>query len=222
MTNKQRHLTSVAGYAVAAFTLLALPLALVEPPRAQDKKDETGPSAKQLLSVPVTSQRIGGAEAQAPLKPPTNLEDPEAIQRGMDYFNQMNCVGCHAPNGGGGMGPSLSNSIFVYGGDPANIYLSIAQGRPKGMPAWGDLLPASAIWDLVAYVRSISKDAPAWGETVSPTGFKIEQVPADEISTPDPWAHTRPFSFGRPPQTAGTTKEDEPAETKSPSPEGQK
>jgi cytochrome c oxidase cbb3-type subunit 3 len=56
------------------------------------------------------------------------------------------------------MGPSLSNSAFIYGGEPENIYLSIFQGRPRGMPAWGGMLPDSVIWDLVTYVQNMSNE----------------------------------------------------------------
>jgi cytochrome c oxidase cbb3-type subunit 3 len=127
-------------------------------------------------------------------------DDPDAPQRGMDYFNQMNCVGCHAPNGAGGMGPSLSNAKFIYGSEPANIFLSILQGRPNGMPAWGGMLPDQVIWDMVAYIQSISKEPEApWGKTISADGFTIEQVPAEFQTTATPWQYTTPFSYGQAP-----------------------
>ena len=44
------------------------------------------------------------------IKNPEN--DAQAVERGMKYFTAFNCVGCHAANGGGGMGPALSNSNF--------------------------------------------------------------------------------------------------------------
>jgi cytochrome c2 len=126
----------------------------------------------------------------------------------MQAFVSMNCVGCHAPNGGGGMGPALSERQFIYGREPANIYLSIEQGRPKGMPAWGELLPANTIWDLVAYITSISS-APdtGWGETISrsPPSPAIQQVPAELITTATPWRDTEPFGDGRKPTSIGTT-----------------
>ena len=73
-------------------------------------------------------------------------------------------------NGGGGMGPALSEGQFIYGSSPANLFLSIYQGRPNGMPAWGELLPESTIWELVAYVESIAHPpSPTFGETISRT-----------------------------------------------------
>ncbi|UZX11214.1 c-type cytochrome [Methylocystis sp. MJC1] len=124
----------------------------------------------------------------------------EAIQRGMNYFATFNCVGCHAPNGGGGMGPALSNSFFIYGGADANIYMSIYQGRPNGMPSWGAMLPENIIWDLVAYVQSISKEpAKSWGKTASHDAWRIEQTPAEFSQTSTPWSQTENFSAGQKP-----------------------
>jgi len=190
----QRFFSSLLNVTTALLAL-GLPFA-VSSSFAQE--EGATPSASQLLDTPVTNLRIGDTSNDE--RPPIpDLRNAEAIQRGMDLYNQMNCVGCHAPNGGGGMGPALSNSEFIYGSDPINIFLSIAQGRPRGMPAWNQMLAEESIWDMVAYILSISnEERQAWGNTVSRDTFKIEQVPAQMISTPEPWAHTRPFSFGKP------------------------
>jgi cytochrome c oxidase cbb3-type subunit 3 len=149
--------------------------------------------------VPVVTLYPGDVPIRPEVKSPV-ADDPAAAQRGMEFFNQMNCVGCHAPNGAGGMGPSLSDSKFIYGSEPANIYLSILQGRPKGMPAWGGMLPDQVIWDLVAYIQSISKEpAGGWGKTTSADGFTTEQVPAEFMTTANPWQYTTPFSYGQAP-----------------------
>ncbi len=100
------------------------------------------------------------------------------------------------------MGPSLSDSVFVHGSDPANIYLTIAQGRSAGMPAWGGMLPDTVIWDLVAYVLSISKEPrPSWGTTMSQATLTTEQVPTEYATTPDPWSRTETFSAGKKPNS---------------------
>ena len=77
------------------------------------------------------------------------------VNEGKALFNQMNCVGCHA-NGGGGMGPALMDDEWIYGNDPQQIFSSIAQGRPNGMPAWSGVLSNDQIWRLVGYVQSMS------------------------------------------------------------------
>ena len=74
---------------------------------------------------------------------------------GQALFAQMNCTGCHA-NGGGSMGPALMDDEWIYGSLPAQIFASIAEGRPNGMPSWKYRLTNQQIWQLVAYVRSLS------------------------------------------------------------------
>lgn len=61
--------------------------------------------------------------------------------------------------GGGGIGPPLSDKTWIYGGEPGQIYLTILQGRPNGMPAFGRSLTPESIWQLVAYVRTLSRSA---------------------------------------------------------------
>jgi cytochrome c oxidase cbb3-type subunit 3 len=161
-----------------------------------------GSSAEKLLGTPVTHIFPGAVPVAPEVKSPVG-DDAKAIQRGMEYFTSMNCVGCHAANGGGGMGPALSNNIFIYGDSPANIYLTIYQGRPRGMPAWGAMLPDNVIWDLVAYIQNISQDmTKSWGTTVSASAPQIEQVPAEYFNSANPWSQTQPFSYGQKPNTA--------------------
>jgi cytochrome c oxidase cbb3-type subunit 3 len=45
---------------------------------------------------------------------------------------------------------------WVYGSDPANIFSAIVEGRPNGMPSFRGKIPDNEVWELVAYVRSLS------------------------------------------------------------------
>lgn len=83
-----------------------------------------------------------------------------AIAEGRKLFLAFNCVGCHA-NGGGGMGPPLMDDRWIYGSDPENIYATIVQGRPRGMPAFGGRIDPADVWKLAAYVRSMAELTPA-------------------------------------------------------------
>jgi cytochrome c oxidase cbb3-type subunit 3 len=157
--------------------------------------------AKQLLSVPVTGIYPGGMKLGDPVKNPFE-GDPGAIDRGMKHFSAFNCDGCHAANGAGGMGPALSNNKWLHRSTPANIFLSIYQGRSNGMPAWGDVLPANVIWELVSYLQSISQDPDThFGKTISsnPQSPDYEQVPVQELHSPQPWQHLQPFHNGQKP-----------------------
>jgi Cytochrome c, mono- and diheme variants len=156
--------------------------------------------ADMLLKQPVTNVFPGAIAFMPNIKNPL-ANDPDAVERGRIAFDRFNCSGCHAANAGGGMGPSLSNSKWIYRSDPANIFLTIYQGRPNGMPAWGTMLPDRVIWELVSYIKSISEPPTSFGMTYSknPQNPEREQVPAGQITTATPWRFTEPFRNGQKP-----------------------
>lgn len=117
------------------------------------------PESKQLLGVNVGQTKVPYTAPSANLQNPYE-GDPKAVGQGRTLYSAMNCIGCHAPEGGGGMGPPLSDDIWIYGSEPAQVYLSIVQGRPNGMPSFSKALPPEAIWQLVSYVRSLASDNP--------------------------------------------------------------
>jgi cbb3-type cytochrome c oxidase subunit III len=80
-----------------------------------------------------------------------------AVATGAKLFVAYNCIDCHGADGSGAMGPSLADGRWHFGGTAAEVYESIYQGRPDGMPAWGSLLSSDQIWTLVTYVRSLEK-----------------------------------------------------------------
>lgn len=121
------------------------------------------PDAERVLQIMVSGNPVGDPQTE-PLRNPYE-KDPQAVTQGKALYHSMNCDGCHAPKGGGGMGPALSDNVWTYGGSPGEIYLSLLQGRPMGMPAWGHMMPPESLWYLVSYVQSLSgeegKERPA-------------------------------------------------------------
>ena len=82
-----------------------------------------------------------------------------AIAEGQRLYNWMNCAGCHF-HGGGGMGVALMDDKWRYGGRIDQIVASIAEGRPNGMPAWRGKLTEQQMWQIAAYVRTLSGQVP--------------------------------------------------------------
>jgi cytochrome c oxidase cbb3-type subunit 3 len=80
--------------------------------------------------------------------------NPAAVDAGHALFGKMNCAGCHGYDLTGGMGPDLTDASWQYGGKPGEIFHTIAEGTPRGMPAWKDKLTPDEIWQLVAYIQS--------------------------------------------------------------------
>jgi cytochrome c oxidase cbb3-type subunit III len=84
-----------------------------------------------------------------------HVDDPAAILAGRQLFTGMNCAGCHSSYAGGGMGPSLRDSLWLYGSGDVQIFSTIAEGRPYGMPAWAGRLTDDQIWQIVAYINPL-------------------------------------------------------------------
>jgi cytochrome c oxidase cbb3-type subunit 3 len=49
---------------------------------------------------------------------------------------------------------------WIYGSRAANIFETIVEGRPNGMPAFRGKIPDAQVWQLVAYVQAMSGNAP--------------------------------------------------------------
>lgn len=112
------------------------------------------PSAGRINTQRLSKLQPGVPTADPPVK--NEYEDNAfALSEGKRLFSQMNCVGCHA-HGGGGIGPALMDDKWIYGGQPEQVFSTIVQGRPNGMPSFGGKLPNYEVWQLVAYVRSLS------------------------------------------------------------------
>jgi len=112
------------------------------------------PDANRINSKQLTTLQAGESAPEPAIKNEYE-ENAFAMSEGKRLFSQMNCVGCHA-HGGGGMGPALMDDKWIYGYQPEQIFSTIVEGRPNGMPSFRGKLPDYQIWQLAAYVRSLS------------------------------------------------------------------
>ena len=117
------------------------------------------PVASSRSQKPVLSQLYPGAAAPQPAEESPFQNNAYGMAEGKRLFDAYNCSGCHS-HGGGGMGPPLMDDQWIYGSRPANIFETIVEGRPNGMPTFRDKIPDQQVWQLVAYIQSMSGQAP--------------------------------------------------------------
>jgi cytochrome c oxidase cbb3-type subunit 3 len=96
-----------------------------------------------------------GAQAPEPLTRNPAEENAYAVSEGKRLYTAYNCSGCHF-NGGGGIGPALMDEKWIYGSESVNVYATIIEGRPNGMPSFRHKIPDNQVWEIAAYVRSMS------------------------------------------------------------------
>ena len=110
----------------------------------------------------LSSLTMAGAFAQhgdAAGKPaPTPaIGNPAAIEAGQKLF-ASGCGGCHGPDGAGGRGPNLRDKVMWHSLDDKALYATIEKGIP-GTEMPGSSLESAKLWQLVAFVRSLSAPA---------------------------------------------------------------
>jgi len=113
------------------------------------------PTASPTDPLRLSGLQPGERKAAATANNPYE-DNAYATSQGKRLYKQYNCSGCHGSGGGGAIGPALMDDKWIYGSSPANIYATIVQGRPNGMPSFGGHIPEDQVWQLVAYVRSLS------------------------------------------------------------------
>lgn len=92
----------------------------------------------------------------------TELTDAADLEAGKQIF-QTNCVACHAADGGGGIGPNLTDDHWILGGGIKNVFHTISEGgrEGKGMVAWKSVLKPKQIQEVASYVLSLQGTTPA-------------------------------------------------------------
>ena len=146
-------ITRVLTMALALATLATL--ATTGCRREERRFREVPPAADATTNVVMSTLQPGPSIVSVATEHPYD-KDAYAIAQGQRLYVQMNCAGCHGLAGGGSIGPPLMDAQWIYGSDPANIFSTIIEGRPNGMPSWRGKLSNDQVWQLVAYVRDLS------------------------------------------------------------------
>ena len=89
----------------------------------------------------------------------TLLTDKQALAEGKDIFLK-NCAACHLADGGGQVGPNLTDNAWIYGCDIKDVFKVVNDGTSKGMPPW-KALGAANIQKVASYVLSLQGTKPA-------------------------------------------------------------
>jgi cytochrome c oxidase cbb3-type subunit 3 len=111
------------------------------------------------------------------------LTDAPSLAEGKVIFT-TNCVACHRPDGGGSIGPNLTDNQWILGGGIKEIFHTLMNGGRdgKGMISWKGTLKPKEMQKVASYVLSLQgsnpKDAkPSEGEVwIDPTAIKTDTI----------------------------------------------
>ncbi|HEY7751451.1 MAG TPA: cbb3-type cytochrome c oxidase N-terminal domain-containing protein [Ignavibacteriaceae bacterium] len=99
--------------------------------------------------------------------------EPAVIESGHKIYAN-NCIACHAADGGGLVGPNLTDDYWIHGGGIKNVFKVIKYGVPeKGMISWQTQLNSNQIREVASYILSLHGTTPAAPK--QPEGEKWEE-----------------------------------------------
>jgi cytochrome c oxidase cbb3-type subunit 3 len=140
----------------------------------------TAPLPKEELQI---AMNIAAAEKEAYLKNAANnvnentvtyLTDPASLEDGKKIFTTI-CMACHQADGGGNVGPNLTDKYWLHGGSIKDIFKTIKYGWPeKGMKSWEDDYSPLQIAHIASYVKSLQGTKPA--KPKEPQGTLYEET----------------------------------------------
>ncbi|WP_024768153.1 cbb3-type cytochrome c oxidase N-terminal domain-containing protein [Aquimarina macrocephali] len=92
----------------------------------------------------------------------TLLTDASDINAGKAVYT-TNCVACHKADGGGGIGPNLTDEHWILGGGIKNVFRTISEGGRdgKGMVAWKQTLKPVEMAQVASYIITLVGTTPA-------------------------------------------------------------
>jgi cytochrome c oxidase cbb3-type subunit III len=111
-----------------------------------------GPEEAYYLAQAAALEKAGGEPTGEQLL--AQVGTP-ALALGEKVF-LANCAACHESKGQGKIGPNLTDSAWLHGGDPVQIWKTIQEGVPaRGMPPWGAVLGRAGVTQAAVFVLSL-------------------------------------------------------------------
>ncbi|MCY1542133.1 cytochrome c oxidase, cbb3-type, subunit III [compost metagenome] len=91
----------------------------------------------------------------------TTLTDAADIEAGKTVFVQV-CAACHGADGGGSVGPNLTDDYWLHGGGIKDIFRTITVGvQDKGMKSWKEDYSPKQIQQIASYIKTLHGTKPS-------------------------------------------------------------
>lgn len=132
-------------------------------------------AAKEVIAAATSAAGSGGEGSAAAAQPLEAGTDEAVLAEGKQIFATY-CFTCHAADGGGLIGPNMTDDYFIHGPAFADSIRTATEGVPeKGMIAWKTVLKPEQIHAVCSYIYTLRGTTPVTAK--APEG---EQYPASK------------------------------------------
>ena len=108
---------------------------------------------QEMIAARLEAAKSGGKMNEATLLAMSRTD--QTVREGKQVF-ATTCAPCHRADGGGNIGPNLTDNYWLHGGKPEKIFNTVLDGVPaKGMPTWAPQLGEEKVASVVAYLLTI-------------------------------------------------------------------
>ncbi len=110
----------------------------------------------------------------------TLLTDASDLSAGKAIF-EASCVVCHMADGGGGIGPNLTDQYWILGGGIKNVFRTISEGGRdgKGMISWKQTLKPAEMAQVASYLLTFQGTTPANPKAAEGDLYIDENAPSE-------------------------------------------
>ncbi|HQA75428.1 cbb3-type cytochrome c oxidase N-terminal domain-containing protein [Flavobacterium sp.] len=160
-------------YATAIFAVIYLFRFHVMNDYTQDQEYQ---QEVELANLEMEKHQLNSPKEEITLEQVTLLTDAESLGKGKAIFTNT-CAACHKADGGGVVGPNLTDEYWINGGGIKNVFKLIAEGSKNNpsMVGWAKIIGTKEVQNVASYVLSLQGTKPAGGK--APEGEKwIEPV----------------------------------------------
>lgn len=111
------------------------------------------------------------------------LSDASDLKAGRAIFTEL-CQQCHAADGGGGVGPNLTDQYWIHGGSIQDLFKTVKYGVPtKGMISWESQLRPVQMAQVASYIKTLEGTTPANPKEPQGDLYIPQEAPADSTNT---------------------------------------
>ena len=146
-------------------------------------QDEEFKTEVELAEADILKNKANSPQEEITFDKVTLLTDAADIAQGKEIFTNS-CAACHKADGGGMVGPNLTDEYWINGGGIKNVFKLISEGSKNNptMVGWAKTLGTKQVQKVASYVLSLQGTKPAGGKPAEGEKWVEEAAPKAEAA----------------------------------------
>jgi cytochrome c oxidase cbb3-type subunit 3 len=136
----------------------------------------------ELANAEIEKHKLASPKEEITLDKVVLLTDEASLAKGKEIFTNA-CAACHKADGGGIVGPNLTDEYWINGGGIKNVFKLISEGSKNNpsMVAWNKTLESTDIQKVASYIIKLQGTKPAGAKAAEGEKW-VEEIATAETS----------------------------------------